>query len=50
MAVNAEIFPVGPVRGIVLMVAVFMVDCQQVPVFWAELPAALGADEAVDFQ
>jgi hypothetical protein len=50
MTVNAEILPVGAVRGIVPVIAVLMVDCQQVPVLRAELPPAFGADKTVHFQ
>jgi hypothetical protein len=50
MAVDAEIFPVGAVRRIVLAIAVLMMDCQQMPVLRAELSSAFGTDEAVNSQ
>ncbi len=43
MAVDAEVFPVGAVRGIIVVVTVFMMDSQELPVFVVELFAALGA-------
>ena len=50
MAIDAEILPVRAVRRIVLVVAVFMMHCEEVPVFEIELPSAFGAYQAVDFQ
>jgi len=50
MAIDAEVLPVGAVRRIVLAVAVFMMHCEEVPVFGIKLPPAFGAYQAVDFQ
>ncbi len=50
MAIDAEILPVGAIRRIVPVVAVFMMHCEEVPVFEIELPPAFGAYQAVDFQ
>lgn len=50
MTVNAKILPVGAVRGIVPVVAVLMVDRQQMPVLRTEFPPAFGADKPVHFQ
>jgi hypothetical protein len=50
MAVDAEIFPVAAVGGIVVVVAVFVVYGQQVQIVRLELAAALGADPAMQFQ
>ncbi len=50
MTVDAEVFPVRSVGGIVVAVAVLVVDGQEVPVLLVELPAAFGADEAVDLK
>ena len=49
MAIHAQVFPVGAVRGIIKVVTVFMVHGQQALIFVGELPGALGANESVDF-
>ena len=49
MAIYAQVFPVRAVRGIIKVVAVFMVHCQQALIFVGELPGAFGAYESVDF-
>ena len=48
VAVGAQVFPVAAVGRVVVVVAVLVVDGQQVQVGLAEFPAALGADRAVD--
>lgn len=50
MAVDAQVLPVRAVRGIVPVVAVFVVNGQQAPVFIVEIPAALGAYEPMNFE
>lgn len=50
MAIGAEVLPVRAVRRIVLVIAVFMMHCEETPVFEIELPPAFGAYQAVDFQ
>ncbi len=50
VAVHAQIFPVRPVRGIVVVIPVFVVHREQVPRLEVELSGALGANEAVNFQ
>ena len=50
MAIDAEVFPVGAVRRIVPVVAVFMMHCEEAPVFEIELPPAFGAYQAVALQ
>lgn len=50
MAVNAEVLPVAPVGGVVVMVAVPVVDGEEVKVVLVELPAALGADPAMELE
>ena len=50
VAVNAEIFPVGAVGGIIQVIAVLVVHRQQLPVFMVEFPAALGANHPVDLE
>ena len=49
MAIHAQVFPVGAVRGIIKVVTIFMVHCQQALIFVSELPGAFGAYESVDF-
>ena len=48
MAVDAEVLPVRPVRRVVVAVTVFVMDGQELPVLLIELPAAFGADHAMD--
>ena len=50
VAVNAEVFPVAPVFRVVLVVAVPVVDGEEVEVVKLELPAAFGADPAMKLQ
>jgi hypothetical protein len=50
VAIYAEVLPVGTVGRVVVMVPVFMVDSQEVPVFVIKLPRALRADEAMNFE
>lgn len=49
MAIHAQVFPVGAVRGIIKVVTIFMVHGQQSPIFVGELPGTLGTYESVDF-
>ena len=49
MAIHAQVFPVGAVRGIIKVVTVFMVHGQQALIFVGELPGAFGAYKCVDF-
>jgi len=50
VAINAKVFPVGAVRGIVPGISVFVMDSQQMPAFVSELPGALGAYESVNLK
>jgi hypothetical protein len=50
VAVEAEILPVGAVRGIIPGIPILVVHRKLVPVFVRKLPLALGADHPVDFQ
>lgn len=50
MTVHAQVFPVGTVGRIIIVIAVFVVHGQQVLVAEVKLPAALGANKAVDLQ
>jgi hypothetical protein len=48
MAVDAEVFPVGAVGRIVVVVAVFVVNGEEVPVRIIKFTCTLGADKTVD--
>jgi hypothetical protein len=50
MAVNTQIFPVRTIRGIIPVIAVFMVYGQQMPVFVSKLPSTFGTDKSVDLK
>lgn len=50
VAVNAEIFPVGSIRGIIQVISVFVVDGQEMSRFFVEFPSTFGADEAVNLE
>ena len=50
VAIDAEVFPVGAVRGVIVMVAVLMMNGEEMPVFIIELPAAFGAYKSVYFK
>ena len=50
VAIDAEVFPVRAVRGIISGVPVFMMDSQEVPVFRFKLPSAFGTDETVNLK
>jgi len=48
VAIQAEIFPVGAIRRIILGIAVLVMHRQLMPVFMGKFPAAFGANHAVD--
>ena len=48
MAIYAQVLPVAAVRGVVVMVLVFVMDGQLVQVSIGELPTAAGAYPGVD--
>ena len=50
VTVDAEVFPVGPVGRVVQVISVFVVDRQEMPRLFIELPPAFGADEAMDLE
>jgi hypothetical protein len=50
MTINAEVFPVRAIRGIVLVIPVFMMYCKKIPVFEIKLSPAFSAKQSVDFQ
>lgn len=48
VAIKAEIFPIGAIRGIIMGIAILVVHRQLMPVFMGEFSAALGAYHTVD--
>ncbi len=48
MAVNAEIFPVRPIKGIIQRISIFVVYRKEMPVFIIKLPSAFCTDKAVN--
>ena len=50
MAVDAKVLPVAAVRGVVVVVAVLVVDGQQMEVRAVELARTLRADPAVELE
>ncbi len=48
VAVDAQIFPVRTIRGVILRVSIFVVDRQEVSVFIAELSCTFSTDESVN--
>ena len=50
VAVRAQVFPVRPVRGVVVVISVFVVYREQVSSLEVELSGAFGANEPVNFQ
>ena len=50
VAVHPEVFPIRPVRGIVVVIPVFVVHREQVPRLEVELSGALGTNEPVNLQ
>ncbi len=48
MAVYAEILPIAAIRGVVVMVAVFVMDGQLVQISIGELPTAAGTYPGMD--
>jgi hypothetical protein len=50
MAVGTKVFPIASVRRVILVIAIFVVNRQQVQVGKLEFPGAAGADPAVDFE
>ena len=47
MAINTEIFPVRPVRRVIQVISVFMVDGQEMPRLVVKLSPAFGANQAM---
>lgn len=50
VAIHAEVFPVRSVRRIVVMIAVFVVYGEQVPVFNIEFSGTFGTNEPMNPQ
>ncbi len=50
VAVRTQVFPVRPIRRIVMVIPVFVVHGKQVPCCDVEFSGALGTDETVDLQ
>jgi hypothetical protein len=50
VTIDTEVFPVGTVRRIVSVVAVFVMNGQEMVVLIFKLPSAFGTDEAVYFK
>jgi len=50
VAVSAQVFPVRPIRRVVVVIPVFVVHGKQVPCLDVELPGALGTDEPMNLQ
>jgi hypothetical protein len=50
VAVRAQVFPVRPVRGIVMVISVFVVHREQVSRLEVELSGTFGTDEPVNLQ
>ncbi len=50
VAIDAEVFPVGAVGRIVVVVAVFMMDGEQMFVVFVKLPGAFRADQTMNLQ
>ena len=50
VAVSAQVFPVRTVRGIVVVISVFVVHGEQMSCLEVELSGALGTDKPEDLQ
>jgi len=50
VAIDAEILPVAAVRGVIEVVAVLMVDRQQMPLSGSKFTATAGTDQVMDRQ
>jgi len=50
MAVNAEILPVAPIGGVMMVIAILVMNGQQLPIGLVKLPSASRADQAMDGQ
>jgi len=50
MTINAEVFPVRAIRGIVHAIPVLMMYCKKIPVFEIKLSPAFSTEQSVDSQ
>jgi hypothetical protein len=50
MTINAEVFPVGTVSGVVPVIPVLMMHGKKMSAFEIELSPTFGADQSVDLQ
>jgi hypothetical protein len=50
MTIRTEIFPIRSIRGIIRMVSIFMVDCQEMQVGCVKFATAFGAYPSVELQ
>ena len=50
VAINAEIFPVAPVRRIVVVIVILVMDREQVEIFTGEVSAAAGTYPGMDLK
>jgi len=50
MAISAEILPVAPIWGVVVMISIFVMDGQKMAVRLIEFPSASSTDEPMKGQ
>jgi hypothetical protein len=50
MAIQAKVFPIAAIWGVIVVVVIFVVHGEFMQVFPGKLPAATGADPGVDPQ
>jgi hypothetical protein len=50
MTINAEVFPVRAIRGVVHAIPVLMVYRKKIPVFEIKLSPTFSTEQPVDFQ
>jgi len=50
VAVFAEVFPVGTISRIIVMVAIFVMNCKLIKVACFELPPAFGANPSMQLE
>lgn len=50
MAVGTQVLPIGTIRGIIPVIAIFMVYGQEMPVFVSKLSPTFGTDKSVNLQ
>ena len=50
VAVDTKVFPVGSIGRVVQVIAIFVVDGQEMPRLFIKFSSALGTDEAVDLE